>query len=64
MLKRICKKVSVCVFDENDSLVKTYDDVNFNNMYDIMEKVRLLEYTFKVCHKRDIQSFTVTIVKE
>lgn len=64
MLKRICKKVRICVCDGNDSIVQSYENVNFNSMYDVMQKVRLLEYTFKVCFKRDIQSFSIDIIKE
>lgn len=64
MLKRICKIVRISVSDGKDTIAQNYDDVNFNSMYDVMQKERLLESTFKMVYKRNIHTFIVQIIKE
>lgn len=64
MRKRFVKKVTISVADENDCICQRFENVNFNSMYDVIGKVRLLESMFELQYKRKIMSFSVEITKE
>lgn len=64
MKKRICNKVKISVYDDSTVSCGTYTQVNFNSMYDVVNKVRILETLFKLQYKRKINGFSVEIKEE
>lgn len=65
MQKRIVKKVTISVSDEKGGCIcQRFENVNFNSMYDVVGKVRLLESMFELQYRRKIMSFSVEITKE
>lgn len=64
MKKRICKVVKISVEDQTSVLCDAFNDVNFNSMYDVMQKVRFLETQFNLQFRRPITGFSVQIKGE
>lgn len=64
MKKRICKHVKICVESQSHTMCQTFMDVNFNSMYDVVGKVRLVESMFILQYKQPITGFSVQIKEE
>lgn len=64
MKKRICNKVKISVYDDSSIMCETYTQVNFNSMYDVINKVRILESLFELQYKRKINGYSVEIKGE
>lgn len=64
MKKRICKHVIICVESQSHTMCQTFTDVNFNSMYDVVGKVRLVESVFILQYKQQITGFSVQIREE
>lgn len=64
MKKRVCRSVMIIVSNMQYSICQRFFDVNFNSMYDVMNKVRSVESMFVAKYKQEIDNFSVSISRE